>query len=102
MLVCPTSAIHRDSQEGPVLLDSERCIGCKACVMACPFGMIQIRHDAASALKCDLCSDRAARGLPPACVAACPTGALELKELDDVIAEARRRAAAALTRGGQT
>ncbi len=96
--VCPTSAIHRDPAGGPVLLDAERCIGCKACVMACPFGMIQIRHDAASALKCDLCGERTAQGRLPACVTACPTGALELKELNDVIAEARRRAAAALAR----
>ena len=102
MAVCPTSAIRRESQDAPVLLDVERCIGCKACVMACPFGMIQIRHNAASALKCDLCTDRAAQGLAPACVVACPTGALELKELDDVIAEARKRAASALAKGSQT
>ena len=96
MTVCPSGALHRESEEGPVLLDAELCIGCRACVMACPFGMIRLRAGGTSPAKCDLCVDRAAQGLLPACVEACPTGALELKELDEVIAEARRRAAALL------
>jgi len=99
MTVCPSGALHRESEEGPVLLDAELCIGCRACVMACPFGMIRLRAGGTSPAKCDLCVDRAAQGLPPACVEACPTGALELKELDEVIAEARRRAAALLRQG---
>lgn len=94
--VCPSGAIERSTPDGPVLLDEELCIGCRACVMACPFGMIRLRPGGATAVKCDLCVGRAERGLAPACVAACATGALELKEVDDVIAEARRRAAAAL------
>ena len=94
--VCPTNAIGRAEPDGPVLLNAELCIGCKACMMACPFGMIRLRPDGKSALKCDLCLDRAERGLLPACVAACPTGALELREVDEVIAKARKRAAAAL------
>ena len=94
--VCPTRAIQRKTPDGPVLLEADLCIGCRACMMACPFGMIRVRPDGKSALKCDLCADRTERGLLPACVAACPTGALELREVDEVIAEARKRAAAAL------
>ena len=98
--VCPTGATHREVEGGPVLLAAERCIGCKACVMACPFGMARLRQDGTSVIKCDLCQDRLREGLLPVCVEACPTGARELKELDDVTAEARRRAAAALFAGG--
>jgi len=94
--VCPSGALHREAEGGPVLLDAELCIGCRACVMACPFGMIRLRAGSTSPAKCDLCIERAAEGLPPACVAACPTKALELRDLDEVIAEARRRAAALL------
>jgi len=101
LAVCPTGAIHREDDSGPVLLDADRCIGCKACVMACPFGMARLRQDGRRAAKCDLCADRVASGLLPACVAACPTGALDLKELDEVTAEARRRAAAALLGRGE-
>jgi len=94
--VCPTGAIRRAAPDGPVLLEADLCIGCRACMMACPFGMIRLRPEAKSALKCDLCVDRTERGLLPACVAACPTGALELREVDEVIGKARKRAAAAL------
>ena len=93
--VCPTGAMHRASEEGPVLLTIERCIGCKACIVACPFGMVRLMPDGTAMIKCDLCADRTARGLNPACVDACPSGALELKELDEVVADARQRAAAA-------
>jgi len=93
--VCPTGAMHRNEETGTVELDVERCIGCKACVVACPFGMVRMMPDGSAMIKCDLCADRQAQGLEPACVAACPVGALTLKELEDVAAEARRRAAVA-------
>jgi carbon-monoxide dehydrogenase iron sulfur subunit len=99
LTVCPTTAIHRTSEAGPVLMDEDRCIGCKACVMACPFGMVKLRHNGNTAIKCDLCADRLARGESPSCVEACVTGALELRELDDVVAETRARAGAMLLAG---
>lgn len=71
--VCPTQAIR--SEAGVWRVEQSRCIGCKSCMVACPFGAMQIAVVAehAQALKCDLCAHRADG---PACVAACPTHAL--------------------------
>lgn len=79
---CPTDALTHSN--GSVQLSAERCIGCKSCVVACPFGAISVQRPAdaleddwvpATAHKCDLCRDRQ-QG--PACVDNCPTGALRL------------------------
>ena len=71
--VCPTGAIHRAA--GAWLVEQARCIGCKSCMVACPFGAMQVRvvGDRVQALKCDLCMLREGG---PACVEACPTHAL--------------------------
>lgn len=71
--VCPTQAIRRCA--GAWQVEQARCIGCKSCMVACPFGAMQVRlvGDRAQALKCDLCSHREGG---PACVEACPTHAL--------------------------
>lgn len=75
--VCPVQAIQREA--GIWRVEQQRCIGCKSCVIACPFGAMQmIRVDErALALKCDRCAHRESG---PACVAACPTHALRCLE----------------------
>jgi carbon-monoxide dehydrogenase iron sulfur subunit len=83
ILVCPTGAVHRDGPEEPVIVDPERCIGCRMCVQACPFGVMTMTPDGKSALKCNLCIRRVSAGLEPACVEACPTGALEFVDEED-------------------
>jgi Fe-S-cluster-containing dehydrogenase component len=95
VLVCPTGAMASDEANGVVISDAAKCIGCKACVIACPFGMVDLNPDGKTVVKCDLCADRVAKGLSPVCVGSCPTGAIELRELDDVIRDARARAAEA-------
>jgi anaerobic carbon-monoxide dehydrogenase iron sulfur subunit len=87
--VCPTDALYRADQDSPVLIDQDKCIGCKWCVLACPFGVIELSDKSKSIIKCDQCFERVERGLMPACVTACPTSALQFKSLDDVVAEKR-------------
>jgi len=88
--VCPTEAIRRTGDDQPVLLDRDRCIGCKCCIFICPFGVIEMSRDGKAAVKCDLCAERTAAGRDPACVAACPTGALRFVELDEELKRRRR------------
>lgn len=104
MNVCPADAIHRDSPEGPVLIDNDLCVGCRLCLVVCPFGAIDMSPDRKKAVKCDLCIERTRRSLSPACSSACPTGALEFRALDESLRLSRRerfdRVSAAVTEAG--
>jgi carbon-monoxide dehydrogenase iron sulfur subunit len=91
--VCPTEAIRRPAPGGPVLIDPARCIGCKACLLVCPFGVIDVMRDGKAVVKCDLCQKLTAKGEQPACVSACPTKALKFEELDEYLRRRRREAA---------
>jgi Fe-S-cluster-containing dehydrogenase component len=72
---CPVDAISRNDQ-GLVLIDYDACIGCKACVEACPFGAMQFDEGSDVAAKCDLCVERLKDNKGPACAAVCPTGCI--------------------------
>lgn len=99
--VCPTAAIHRHQANDPVLIDRERCIGCRFCLVACPFGVIYMMRDGKAAVKCDLCIERTEAGQEPACVEACPTEALKLVEEKELTAEKRKRTAEELVAATQ-
>ena len=101
MMACPTGAIYRESDDGPVLFNEERCIGCKMCIQACPFGVIAMRADGKGVLKCDLCIQRLRQGQRPACVAACPTGALEFTDESEAGRAKRRKSAERLVRAAE-
>jgi carbon-monoxide dehydrogenase iron sulfur subunit len=73
--VCPSDALHREEEGGPVLTAPEECIGCKACVNACPYGAIHYNARRETVIKCDLCEGIIEEGDLPACVVACPTHA---------------------------
>ncbi len=92
--VCPVSAL-RKTAAGPVVYESSRCIGCRYCMLACPFSVPRYEwHQAVpSVRKCDLCVERAARGEIPACAAACPVEATVAGTRQDLLAEAHRRLA---------
>jgi formate dehydrogenase iron-sulfur subunit len=90
--VCPVGAM-RKTESGPVVYDAERCIGCRYCIMACPFGVPKYQWDRAVPVvgKCVMCASRVEAGKPTACAAVCPTGATLFGERDDLIREARAR-----------
>jgi len=74
---CP-SAAYEKRPDGVVVHRDDRCIGCRYCEMACPFGAPQYDELRGIVKKCDLCAHRIDEGRLPACVAACPTGALAM------------------------
>ncbi len=84
---CPTGALHKD-KDGIVLWDSKKCIGCRYCVEACPYGVPHFDPLDKTIRKCTFCADRVREGLEPACVAACPTDALIFGSLDEIRARA--------------
>jgi len=77
--------------DGPVLYDRAKCIGCRYCMLSCPFHVPRYEWDQTLpyVIKCDLCADRLAARLKPACVEACPQGALEFGDRDCLLREAR-------------
>jgi len=91
--ICPTNALEKSYAEGPVLIDVERCIGCKFCIAVCPFGVITLNREGKAALKCDLCIERLEEGQEPACVEACQTGALRFGEVSEEVRRNREKAA---------
>jgi Fe-S-cluster-containing dehydrogenase component/formate-dependent nitrite reductase membrane component NrfD len=79
---CPTSAMYKRA-DGIVDFDKRLCIGCKACIAACPYDAIFINPDDHSAEKCNFCAHRVDAGLEPACVVVCPTQAILIGNLHD-------------------
>ena len=82
VLVCPSEALYK-AADGAVLLDSEKCDGCEACIDACPYGLVYFNPRENVAGKCDLCHHRVVRGQVPACVSQCVGRALAFGDLDD-------------------
>ena len=85
MSVCPAGAISRDAKTNAVLIDEDRCAGCKMCMLACPFGNIHFDNEKLVSRKCDLCDG------DPKCVSHCIAGALNYEDMNDNAAALRRR-----------
>jgi Fe-S-cluster-containing dehydrogenase component len=87
--VCPTGASYKRASDGIVLVDEDKCIGCKLCSWACPYGAREYDPSVGVMKKCTLCIDRIynqnlePEDRVPACVAACPTGARHFGDLGD-------------------
>jgi Fe-S-cluster-containing dehydrogenase component/formate-dependent nitrite reductase membrane component NrfD len=79
---CPTTAMYK-RPDGIVDFNKAICIGCKACIAACPYDAIFINPNDHSAEKCNLCAHRLDVGLEPACVVVCPTEAILVGDLND-------------------
>ena len=105
--VCPTQATWKREEDGIVMMDWHRCIGCRYCVVACPYGsrsfnwrdprpfIGNINKDFPTRSKgvvekCTFCEKRLAEGLPPACVEACKEKALVFGNLNDPKSEVRK------------
>jgi len=79
--VCPVGATFQ-TEDGIVLVDAERCIGCSYCIQACPYGARYMHPVTHTADKCTLCYHRIQRGMLPACVEVCPTQARVFGDLE--------------------
>lgn len=80
---CPTTAMHK-RDDGVVLIDPDKCIGCRYCEWACPYGAPQYDEELGKMTKCNFCVDYLEKGGSPACVASCPNRALHYGELEDL------------------
>lgn len=99
--ICPTGAIAKRA-DGLVLLDDARCIGCRFCIVACPYGSPKYDARRNRVVKCDLCVARLERGHWPACATKCSMKAIHLADperLHRVLAESRARGGARLILG---
>ncbi len=83
--ICPNHALIRDPKTGVVKLDETRCVGCRMCVQACPFGAMGFDMEKGISEKCELCDG------DPECVKSCFYGALTFKRVDNVTADKGKR-----------
>jgi formate dehydrogenase iron-sulfur subunit len=88
--VCPTGAIIR-TEFDTVVIQSDVCNGCRDCIGACPFGVIDINPVSGTAQKCTLCYDRMRAGMTPACAQACPTASINFGTIRDLKQKAQAR-----------
>lgn len=99
---CPSGALKRLSDSQTVIIDENKCISCRNCLINCPFGVIIFRksnkctNSRLVSIKCDECIDRTKNSLVPACVEACKSGALQYGEIDELIKEKRKKAVKSL------
>ena len=89
---CVVRALEK-KKDGPVIYHADRCLGCRYCMVACPFGVPKYEYAKAVPIvrKCTFCAERQAEGKPPACADACPNGALTFGKRSELIEEAKKR-----------
>ena len=87
--ICPTSALYK-RRDGIVDLNGAACIGCRACMAACPYDQLFIDPNTRTAEKCNFCANRVENELQPACVSVCPTECRIFGDLDDPTSEVAR------------
>lgn len=92
--VCPTQASYR-REDGIVLVNHDRCIGCQYCVIACPYGVRSFNEQSGVIEKCTLCAHLVDEGSKPACVEICPGQARLFGDTDDPASDAAKALAAA-------
>jgi formate dehydrogenase iron-sulfur subunit len=90
--VCLVAAFKK-TPEGPVIYDESKCIGCRYCMLACPFQVPTYQWNSRTPIvkKCNMCADRVLAGNPTACAEICPTGATKFGDREELLHEARQR-----------
>jgi formate dehydrogenase iron-sulfur subunit len=90
--VCPVAAL-RKTAEGPVTYEAERCMGCRYCMLACPFLIPKYEWEKLLPVvqKCTFCSERIKDGVVPACIKTCPTGTMVYGEREEILSLAKAR-----------
>ncbi len=86
---CPCGASHVHERGGVVLVYHEKCVGCKACMAACPYDA-RFVHPEGYVDKCTFCIHRVEKGMDPACVSVCPTHCMYFGDLEDANSEVSR------------
>ncbi len=81
---CPVRAYTKREEDGVVIQNNDRCIGCTNCIRSCPYGAPKYDSELKKAVKCDLCHIRLDAGLNPVCTKSCPTGALSLVDINNL------------------
>jgi carbon-monoxide dehydrogenase iron sulfur subunit len=95
MNVCPVKAISRDEDLGRVVIDHDKCIGCRACIVVCPFGAMSFNVIDKRVFKCDLCDG------DPQCVRFCQEKAVDYISSDEISIWKKREAAERLSKAGK-
>jgi formate dehydrogenase iron-sulfur subunit len=90
--VCPVAALQK-TEEGPVVYDATKCMGCRYCMTACPFNIPRYEWDnpVPAVQKCNMCYDRVLEGKIPACAEACPNEATVFGDRDELLKDAWSR-----------
>jgi formate dehydrogenase iron-sulfur subunit len=98
--VCPSGALTK-LENGPVIIETMKCIGCSLCAMVCPFGILELDQLSKVMRKCDLCIHRLRENKLPACVSSCPARALSYDEFDAIMQMLKKKAAKSIVSGAR-
>lgn len=90
VIICPTGALEKD-ENGIVIIEEKKCIGCGMCAIVCPYGILNINRDKKIHIKCDFCIERLKKDMLPACVLSCPNKALKFVEFREEYEKIRSR-----------
>ena len=78
---CPSGAISKDKETGAIAIKQEMCVGCRYCILVCPYGVPEEKKGGKVITKCDFCFENLKKGNLPACVMGCPTKAIKFVEI---------------------